>query len=76
MEEFPVGGLNTSMKKISFGQMMVILFISRIFYSMTFIPFKYNDVTCQVIGFSIATAIECLAVIKIYVRWRMRNQSF
>lgn len=70
MEEFPVGGLNKSMKKISFGQMMVILFISRIFYSMTFIPFKYNDVTCQVIGFSIATAIECLAVIPLIILYK------
>lgn len=42
---------------------MIILFISRIFYTMTFVPFMYNDVTSQVIGFSVCTALECLAVI-------------
>lgn len=51
------------MRKISFGQLMIILFLSRIFYTMTFVPFMYNDVTSQVIGFSVCTALECLAVI-------------
>lgn len=49
---------------------MVILFISRIFYAMTFIPFFYNDVTSQVIGFSIATALECLAVIPVIILYK------
>ncbi len=58
------------MRKISFGQLTVILFISRIFYTMTFVPFMYNDVTSQVIGFSICTALECLAVIPCIVLYR------
>lgn len=58
------------MRKISFGQMVVILFLSRIFYTMTFIPFMYNDITCQIIGFSISTAIECLAVIPIIILYK------
>ena len=58
------------MRKISFGQMVTILFLSRIFYAMTFIPFMYSDVTCQVIGFSISTAIECLAVIPVIILYK------
>ena len=50
--------------------MIVILFISRIFYTLTFIPVMYNDVTCQVIGFSIATALECLAVIPVIILYK------
>ena len=58
------------MRKVSFGQMTVILFISRIFYSLTFVPFMYSDVTCQVIGFAVSTAIECLAVIPVIILYK------
>lgn len=58
------------MRKISFGQMMVILFMARIFYSMTFVPFIYSDMTCRVIGFAISIAIECLVVIPAIILYK------
>lgn len=58
------------MRKISFAQMMIILFISRIFYTMTFIPANYDDITCKLIGFSICTALECLLVIPAIILYK------
>lgn len=49
---------------------MIILFVSRIFYTMTFVPFMYNDITSQVIGFSITTALECLLVIPMIILYK------
>lgn len=49
---------------------MINLFISRIFYTMTFVPFMYNDITSQVIGFSVCTALECLAVIPMILLYK------
>lgn len=49
---------------------MIILFISRIFYTMTFVPFMYNDITSQIIGFSVTTALECLMVIPVIILYK------
>ena len=66
------------MRKISYGQLCVLLFVSRIFNSLTYVPMVSHDysMTAAMIGIAITTAIICILVIPVlYLNKKFPDRS-
>ncbi len=48
---------------ISWGQLLLLLFMCRVFTLMTFVPFAQGDISVQMIGTAISTAIQAIILI-------------
>lgn len=52
---------------ISWGQLLLLLFMCRVFTLMTFVPFTEGDVSVQMIGTAISTAIQAVILIPVVI---------
>lgn len=50
---------------ISWGQLLLLLFMCRVFTLMTFVPFAQGDISVQMIGTAVSTAIQALILIPV-----------
>ncbi len=50
---------------ISWGQLLLLLFMCRVFTLMTFVPFVQGDISVQMIGTAISSAIQAIILIPV-----------
>lgn len=52
---------------ISWGQLLLLLFMCRVFTLMTFVPFTNGDISVQLLGTAISTAIQAVILIPVVI---------